>query len=74
MLALANTVSKPKGRAYRSGGVHHANDEKQAEQWIREGLVAAGLKEAELEEWPGSDARKVALARLLWQRTTVTQS
>ena len=43
-------------------------------EWMREGLVAAELKEAELEKLPGSDARKVALARLIWQRTTVTQS
>ena len=35
--------------------------------------AAAGLTEGDLATSKGSDARKVALARLLWRRTTVSQ-
>jgi putative transposase len=44
-----------------------------AERWLREGLPAAGLNEKELAATPGSDPRKVALARLLRRDTTVSQ-
>ena len=39
-----------------------------------EGLAAAGLDERELCATRGSDPRKIALAQLLWRRTTVSQS
>lgn len=51
-----------------------AHDERQAEAWLREALEAAGLTEADLAELKGSHPCKVALARLPWQRTTVSQS
>ena len=40
---------------------------------LREGLAAGGLAEADLAALKGSDPRKLALARLLWKRTTVSQ-
>jgi hypothetical protein len=74
MLALAGAgLRMPKGRAYRSGAVRRTSDRQQAERWVEEGLRAAGLNAEELAGLPGSDGRKVALARLLWQRTTVSQ-
>ena len=74
MLALAQeALKKTNGRAYRSGGVRRSHDTQQAERWLREGLAAAGLKESDLTGLPGSDPRKVALAGLLWRRTTVSQ-
>jgi hypothetical protein len=74
MLALAKKeLREPKGRAYRSGGVRRTHDRRQAERWIEGGLAAAGLRAEELAGLPGSDPRKVALARLLWQRTTESQ-
>ena len=74
MLALAKgRLAEPKGRAYRSGGVRRTHDQRQAERWIKDGLVAAGLREDQLAGMPGSDPRKVALARLLWRSTTVSQ-
>jgi REP element-mobilizing transposase RayT len=74
MLALAKRpLGKPKGRAYRSGGLRRSHDEHQAEEWLQSGLVASGLREADLGGLAGSDARKVALARLLWRGTTVSQ-
>ena len=74
MLRLAlGAVKKTRARGYRSGAIHRAHDEAQAEKWMREGLAAAGLTAGELKRSPGSDPRKVALARLLWERTTVSQ-
>ena len=74
MLGLAaKTMQRTKGRAYRAGGVRRSNDRLQAERWVKEGLVAAGLAESELKSLSGSDPRKVALAALVWKRTTVSQ-
>ncbi len=53
--------------------MRRAHGLERAEQWPREGLAAAGLNEKELAATPGSDPRKIALARLLWRRTTVSQ-
>jgi hypothetical protein len=33
----------------------------------------AGLRERDLAELKGNDARKVVLARLIWEKTTVSQ-
>jgi hypothetical protein len=41
---------------------------------LEEGIAAAGLKEKELGELPANEIRKVALARLVWEKTTVSQS
>ncbi len=74
MLTLAHgAVKKTRARGYRSGAIHRAHDEAQAEKWMRAGLAAAGLTAGELKRSAGSDPRKVALARLLWERTTVSQ-
>ena len=40
---------------------------------MKEGLKAAGLAPKQLDALKGSDERKVALAELLWKRTTVSQ-
>ncbi len=74
MLKLAEkTLGRTKSRAYRGVAVRRAHRLEQAAQWLREGLAAAGLDEKELATTAGSDPRKIALARVLWQRTTVSQ-
>ncbi len=74
MLKLARkTLGRAKSRAYRGVAVRRAHGLERAEEWLREGLAAAGLNEQELGATPGSDPRKVALARLLWRGTTVSQ-
>lgn len=50
-----------------------AHSEQQAERWLKGGLRVAGLKARDLEGLKGSDPRKLALAELLWKRTTVSQ-
>ncbi|MGI8605419.1 MAG: transposase [Verrucomicrobiales bacterium] len=74
MLGLAQgALQRIKSRAYRSTGVRRAHDVRQAERWLREGLAAAGLSTSDLKRLKGSDPRKLALARLLWQKTAVSQ-
>jgi REP element-mobilizing transposase RayT len=74
MLSLTDSdLPAKRARAYRSSAVRQAHDARQAERWLREGLAAAGLDARELARTKGSDPRKVALAKLLWERTTVGQ-
>ena len=70
---LSRTVEKLKGRACRSAPERRSHDRAQAEEWIKKRIAAMGLAREEVRRLPGSDARKVALARLLWERTTVRQ-
>jgi putative transposase len=75
MLKLARTgLSRVKARDFRSTAVHKTHGQKQAEDWLQEGLQLLGLDQRALQSLKGSDARKVALARLLWDHTTVSQS
>lgn len=74
LLKLAGkTLGRTKSRAYRGVAIRRAHGLERAEQRLREGLAAAGLDEKELAAIPGSDPRKIALARLLWRGTTVSQ-
>ena len=73
MAGRRRTVGSLKGHAYRSAPERHSHDQAQAEEWIEKGIAAAGLGREEIQRLPGSDARKVALAKLLWARTTVSQ-
>jgi hypothetical protein len=60
-------------RSYKRTPETRAHSENQAEQWLSEGLRAAGVNAADLVRSNGSDPRKLALAKLLWTRTTVSQ-
>ncbi len=74
MLALGEAaVRRPQGRAYRSAGARRTFDQAQAERWLSGGLKSAGLSKDQLATLKGSDPRKVALARCLWENTTVSQ-
>ncbi len=65
-------AGKPKpGHRRKRGATSHGMV--QAEAWVREGLKAAGLKPKDLAATRGTDPRKLALAELLWKRTTATQ-
>jgi REP element-mobilizing transposase RayT len=67
------TFKRTRSRAYRSVAVRHAHGLEQAERWLNQGFEAAGLRQQDLPNVPGSDPRKVSMAQLLWCRTTVTQ-
>jgi len=60
-------------RAYRKTPQVTAHSEEQAKRWLADGLKAAGLMAGDLPALKGSDPRKLALAELLWKRTTVSQ-
>ena len=60
-------------RAYRKAPQVTTHSEEQAQRWLVEGLKAAGLAAKDLAGLKGSDPRKLALAELLWNQTTVSQ-
>jgi hypothetical protein len=75
LLKIVHTASgRLKSRTYRSAPERRSHDEMQAENWVQEGLLAAGLSATDVTRLPGSDPQKVALARLVWENTTVPQA
>ena len=73
---LAGQVMKERerrSRAYRRAPQVLDHGQQQAELWLRAGLKAAGLDAQQVTQLKGSDPRKLALAELLWKRTTVSQ-
>lgn len=60
-------------RGARSTAETRSHGEAQAEAWLKEGLKAAGLATKDLAGLPGSDPRKLAIAELIWKRTSVSQ-
>ena len=66
-------LGKGKSRGYTRSKEQLAHGEKEAERLLKEGLSAAGLKERDLEALPANEKRKVAIAGIIWRRTTVSQ-
>ncbi len=66
-------IGSRKNATYRSGSLRHAHDLDEAERIFHEGLALLGLKEAELENLPGADIRKVVVAEAIRNKTTVRQ-
>lgn len=66
-------VGKGKSRAYGRSRERLAHGEKEAERLLRQGLEAAGLTKGELETLAANERRKVAIARVIWNQTTVSQ-
>jgi REP element-mobilizing transposase RayT len=72
MLRLgAATLGQKRHRTYRASQEVRAHGEAEAQRLLTEGLIAAGLSAAELKTLSGSEARKVAIARLIKERTTM---
>ncbi len=72
MLKLGEAVlKKTRHRSARASGEKRAHGEQEARRLAAEGLANAGLTEEELPCLPGSEARKVAIARIIWEQTTV---
>ena len=72
LLALGGAIlSKNRHRSATASLEKCAHGEQEARRLAVEGLAAAGLSEAELKTLPGSDARKVAVAKVVWEQTTV---
>jgi putative transposase len=74
MLKLVSpTLGRKVNRNYRSSMERKAHDTSRAEQLLREGLRAAGLKAQEIHRLRGSDRRKVAIARAISEQTVIPQ-
>jgi REP element-mobilizing transposase RayT len=73
MLKLGESVLQVKRhRNYRASPESRAHCEREALRLLKSGLEAGGLKAAELGNLKGSDPRKVAIARVIRQQTTVS--
>ena len=72
MLKIGEGVLKKDGHGGEESAMEYrAHGEEEARRLIAEGLKAAGVDAADLETRPGSDFIKVALAEIVWSRTTV---
>jgi REP element-mobilizing transposase RayT len=72
MLRLGEAVlKKVRHRSAKASQEKRAHGEQEARRLLAEGLAAAGLTVEELARRPGSEARKVAIAQVVWERTTV---
>ena len=73
MLEAGRTaIKKSRSRGYRGSLESRAHGQQEALRLLAEGMEAAGLDARELGSLKGSDARKVAIARVIRQRTTVS--
>ena len=66
-------IGRPKSRGYGSTGERRAHGEARASEILRAGLQLFEMDEEEMAGTAGSDERKVAIAKLIWERTTVSQ-
>ena len=64
-------LKKPRHRSARASGEKRAHGEQEALRLIAEGMAVAGLTEEEMKRLPGSEARKVTIARVVWEQTTM---
>lgn len=75
VLRLADAVLRKKRHlSGRGGGESKAHGEAEARRLLKTGVRAAGLSTEELAGLKGSDARKVAIARVIWDKTSVPMS
>ena len=73
MLKLAEgALQKVKFRKTKTDRERRAHGESEARRLVKEGMAAAGLTEADLKVLPGSEIRKVAVAKVVWEQTTVS--
>jgi putative transposase len=65
------TIRKPRHRSAKATREKSAHGEQEAGRLVAEGMALAGLTEEDLPRLPGSEKRKVAIASVVWQKTTV---
>jgi hypothetical protein len=66
-------LHKNKSRGYASAAQRKAHGEAEAEKMLADGLQAAGMSQTDLAKTKGADARKAIIAKILWNKTTVSQ-
>jgi putative transposase len=67
------TLGRSRERGYRASLEQKAHDLRRAAELLAAGLRAAGLTAEQLMQRPGSDPCKVAIARTIWENTTIGQ-
>ena len=58
-------------RSDRASPERRAHGAQEARRLLVEGMAVAGLSVDDMKKLPGSDPRKVAIARLIWEQTAV---
>ena len=71
---LSKQSKRAMNRNYRSAPQHREHDLRKAESLVEEGLRASGLTARELPFLPGSDVRKIEMAKQVWEQTTAGQA
>jgi hypothetical protein len=64
-------LSKTRSRGRNASLEKQAHGEQEALRLVAEGMAIAGFTHEDLKKPHGSDPRKVAVARVVWERTTV---
>ena len=64
-------LEKTRHHSGRASREIRAHGEQTARRLLAEGLGLAGLTDSDLKILPGSEERKVAIARIIWEQTTV---
>jgi len=67
-------LRRERDRGYRASLENKAHDTARGKELLRAGLRAGKLDAGKVRHLPGSDARKVEIARIIWARTTLPQS
>jgi hypothetical protein len=65
-------MDAPRSRGYRRTAQILSHGLEQAQRWVGAGIEGGGLDRQDLKALPRSDAKKVALAKFLRERTTVS--
>jgi putative transposase len=73
LLSRANRKAVKRNRNYQTSQMGRDHAQEEAENLVRKGLKKYKLGEETLEELPGSDRRKVAIAESVHRHTTVSQ-
>jgi len=66
------TLRRVRHRSSKASQEQRAHGLREANRLLTRGMAAFGLEQRELTQLAGSETRKVALARLLWENTTVS--
>ena len=73
MTMLGKKVGTESAQTHKSAMANRAHGEKAAEALIVAGLQASGLSLEEMKKLKGGDARKAAMAEVIWKKTTVSR-
>jgi hypothetical protein len=71
LLKMVDAAAIRRNRNYQSVQMGRDHAQAEAERIVQEGLQRFGLSESDLKSLPGSDPRKVAIAKTIHENTTI---